>query len=697
MANRIKGITVEIGGDTTGLDKALKNTNNAIRDTQSQLRDVEKLLKLDPTNTELLAQKHRLLGDAASSTKEKLATLREAQRQLDAQIASGSEVNQKQYDALQREIIETEASLDSLTESADKNGRSFEGVGKALKTAGVALGAVAAAAGTAAVKLGKEVVGSYSEYEQLVGGVETLFGTGGRNLEEYAVRVGKSVDDASSEFHRLKEAESTVLENANRAYKTAGLSANDYIDTVTSFSASLIASLNGDTVEAAKLADQAITDMSDNANKMGTDISSIQNAYQGFAKQNYTMLDNLKLGYGGTKEEMARLLEDAEAISGIHYDVSSYADVVSAIHVIQESMDIAGTTAKEAEGTISGSISMLQASITNLITGMGSAESDMGQLAQNVADPLALVIQNITPVVDHIVAAIPSAFETLLAAMMALLPTLLETVVMMFSSVLSMLVETIPQLVPVIVDAVLLITQALIDNLPMIMEAAMQIILALALGLSDALPELTPTLVETVVAIVNGLVNNIPLLIEAALTLMVALGTGLIKAIPHLVKNIPTIIKNMVTAFTNCIGQIKTVGGQLITGLWNGISDKVSWIYKQISGFANGVVSKIKSIFGIHSPSKVMAGIGENLALGLGEGWERKLKTISGSITASMSDIADPDTAVTQPVGNAVTTNNYYSTSDRPLRITVQSVLDGRIIGETAHTYSGQRAKVYGT
>ena len=189
----------------------------------------------------------------------------------------------------------------------------------------MALGAVAVAAGAAAVKLGKEVIAAYADYEQLVGGVDTLFKDSSQEIQRYAAN----------------------------AYKTAGLSANEYMETVTGFSASLIQSLGGDTEKAAKYADMAITDMSDNANKMGTDMSSIQNAYQGFAKQNYTMLDNLKLGYGGTKQEMERLLADAEKISGVKYDISSYADVVEAIHVMQESMDIAGTTAKEAEATIS--------------------------------------------------------------------------------------------------------------------------------------------------------------------------------------------------------------------------------------------------------------------------------------------------------------------------------------------------------
>ena len=201
----------------------------------------------------------------------------------------------------------------------------------------------------------------------------------------------------------------------------------------------------------------AITDMSDNANKMGTDMSSIQNAYQGFAKQNYTMLDNLKLGYGGTKQEMERLLADAEKISGVKYDISSYADVVEAIHVMQESMDIAGTTAKEAEATISGSVNALKSAVSNLIVGFGDADADMELLCNNMVDAFKTVVANITPVIENIVAALPTALDALLTAVGELLPTLLEAVTELFSQVLETLLSLLPQLIPAAVSALMTI------------------------------------------------------------------------------------------------------------------------------------------------------------------------------------------------------------------------------------------------
>ena len=240
--------------------------------------------------------------------------------------------------------------------------------------------------------LTKSAIENYKEYEQLVGGVETLFGAGGQSLEEYAESVGKTVEEAQADYNNLISAQNEVLANAENAYKTSGLSMNEYMETVTSFSASLIQSLGGDTQAAAEYADKAIVDMSDNANKMGTDISSIQTAYQGFAKQNYTMLDNLKLGYGGTKTEMERLILDAEKLDtsfkasrDSNGDLTmSFSDIVDAIHIVQDDLGITGTTAKEASTTIEGSVNSMKSAWSNLVTGLARDDADIGQLVDNL-------------------------------------------------------------------------------------------------------------------------------------------------------------------------------------------------------------------------------------------------------------------------------------------------------------------------
>ena len=397
MANnsRVKGITVKIGGDVSGLDKALQKVNGEINDTQAKLKDVKRLLRLDPGNTELLRQKQELLSKAVGETKNKLEQLKDAEKQLKD---SGVDENSAQFQSLRREIIETENSLDDLERAANQSNAALEKIGAtadkvasgaqkvADATAGISRAAQAGLAAAAAATV--KIVDSYADYEQLIGGVETLFKGDAKTLVNYA----------------------------NNAYKTAGLSANAYMETATGFAASLVSSLGGDTKKAVEMADMAITDMADNANKMGSDIQSIQNAYQGFAKQNYTMLDNLKLGFGGTKEEMQRLLDEAEKLSGVHYDIGNYADIVSAIHVIQEEMDITGTTAKEAEGTISGSISAFKASVSNLLAGMGDADADVGQLTDNVIAAFQTMADNIIPILQNIWDHLPGGAKFALVA-----------------------------------------------------------------------------------------------------------------------------------------------------------------------------------------------------------------------------------------------------------------------------------------
>ena len=261
---------------------------------------------------------------------------------------------------------------------------------------------VAAGITKAVTSLVKSSISGYAEYEQLVGGVETLFGAGGRNLEEYAASIGKTTEEVKDKYNQLMSSQNTVFENAKKAYQTAGISANEYMDTATGFAASLLSGLKGDTEEAARLTDLAILDMADNANKMGTNMQAIQNAYQGFAKQNYTMLDNLKLGYGGTKSEMQRLLKDAQKLSGKKYNIKNLNDIIEAIHVIQQEMDITGTTEKEAAETISGSINATKAAWENLVMGLSDGDSDIEQLFGNLTASAKNVVKNIGKVIPSL-------------------------------------------------------------------------------------------------------------------------------------------------------------------------------------------------------------------------------------------------------------------------------------------------------
>ena len=591
-----------------------------------------------------------------------------------------------------------------------------------LATAAKVGAAAVAAAGTAVVAIGKQAVEQYAEYEQLVGGVETLF----------------------------KQSADTVMGYAENAYKTAGLSANEYMNTVTSFSASLLQSLGGDTEEAAKYADMAITDMSDNANKMGTSMEMIQNAYQGFAKQNYTMLDNLKLGYGGTKEEMQRLLEDAEKLSGIKYDISSYADIVDAIHVVQTEMGITGTTAKEASTTIQGSVSAMKSAWANLITGIADDNADLDALIGNFVDSIATAGENIIPRVEQILVGIgetitkmaPVISEAVPNLVANVIPTLLGAGVQLIDAILQGLITALPALAESAVSIVDTMITTIVEQLPAFLEAAVEVIVTLANGIAQSLPELIPAIVDVVLKIVDILTSPETLnsLVEAAISIMLGLAEGLIKAIPNIVAAIPTIIENLIQAiigsipqiieagiqlfvslianlpeiivgivkaipqivvaivkgFMSLIGKIKDVGKSIVKGVWEGIKAMASWIKDKVTGFFSGIVSGVKNLLGIHSPSRVFAGIGENMALGLSDGWDSEYNKIKRNITNGLdfgTATIDAKATMSGKLQNALTNIGNVGGD---INIVVQSVLDGKIIGETAYKYNRQMQRAMG-
>lgn len=607
------GLKIGLEGEKE-FKKALSEINQSFKVLGSEMKVVQSQFDKNDNSVEALTARNQVLNKEIEAQKQKIETLRSAlanaaesfgendrrtqqwQIQLNNATATlndmGRELdrNNAALDDAEREMDDVADSADDMGEeideaadSADKSKGKFESLGSVLKGIGAAMGAVAVAAGAAAVSLGKEVIAAYADYEQLVGGVDTLFKESSQELQNYAAN----------------------------AYKTAGMSANDYMETVTSFSASLIQSLGGDTEKAVKYADMAITDMSDNANKMGTDMSLIQNAYQGFAKQNYTMLDNLKLGYGGTKTEMERLLADAQAISGIEYNIDSYADVVEAIHVIQESMGIAGATAAEAEGTISGSINALQAALQNMLVGFGDADADMEMLCQNMVDALQNVIKNITPVIENMVKVLPTVTGALLDAFADLLPTLLQTVTDLFAQLLNTILTLLPQLIPAVVEAVMTIVQALIDNLPLLVDAAVQLVVALVEGIGMALPQLIPAAVQAIITIVEGLIANLPLILDAALQLIMGLAEGLLTAIPVLIEALPSIILAIVDFIIGAIPQIIQAGIELLTALVAALPEIITAIVAAIPQIIEGIITAVLDSI----PQLVQAGIDLLVAL----------------------------------------------------------------------------------
>ena len=606
MADKF-GMKIGLEGEKE-FKKALAEINQSFKVLGSEMKLVTSQFDKNDTSVAALAAKNEVLNKQIEAQRSKVDMLRQAlsnaaesfgendrrtqawQIQLNNAEAALNSMereladNEEAMDNLGKEMDDVGDSADDLEEELDDAGNSaddsegkFSKLGGTLKTVGVAMGAVVAAAAAAAVSLGKAVVEAYGEYEQLVGGIDTLFKDSSAALQEYA----------------------------SNAYKTAGMSANDYMSTVTSFSASLISSLGGDTEAAVKYADMAITDMADNANKMGTDIGLIQNAYQGFAKQNYTMLDNLKLGYGGTKTEMERLLADAQAISGVEYDISSYADVVEAIHVIQESMGVAGATAAEAEHTIEGSMNSMKAAIDNLIVGFGNADADIEQLCNNVVDAFQDVLTNITPVIENIISALPTALTTILETVAELLPTLLETVVDLFSQVLNTILTLLPQLVPAVIQAVLTIVNTIIENLPLLIDAAIQIVMSLVQGIAQALPTLIPAAVQAIITIVQSLIESLPMILDAALQLITGLAEGLLAAIPVLIAALPEIILSIINFILEAIPQIIETGIQLLTSLVAALPQIVTAIVEAIPEIINGIITAVLGAI----PQIIQAGI----------------------------------------------------------------------------------------
>lgn len=499
---------------------------------------------------------------------------------------------------------ETEDGLDSVSGKASKVGDVFlKGIGTIAKWGAAA----AATAATATAALVKSAVTAYADYEQLVGGVETLFKDSAGEVQKYAAN----------------------------AYQTAGLSANEYMETVTGFSASLLQSLDGDTKAAAEKANVAITDMSDNVNKMGTSMESIQNAYQGFAKQNYTMLDNLKLGYGGTKEEMQRLLEDAEKLSGQKFDLSSYADIVDAIHVVQTEMGITGTTAKEAATTIQGSVNMTKAAWKNLVVGIADDTQDFDVLVNNFVDSVTTAGENILPRVEIALKGVGTLVEKLAPVIAKTVPNIVSTTLpsmikagtSMIRALLDGLLKAVPELIPCFKNIVNQLISVIVTNLPMILNAAVTIAGAIVSGLVEALPDILdagieliqslaqgltngiPTILSTAITIVSQLastlIQNVPQIVQTGIQLLLGLVNGILQAVPQLLQELPGIITQVVNNLLSCIPMIIECGIELLTSL----VDALPQIIQSIVAVLPQIISSIIEALLSHIDEIIQSGI----------------------------------------------------------------------------------------
>ena len=537
-----------------------------------------------------------------------------------------------------------------LEPEADSAGSSFGG-----KMVGMIKKVIATAA------IGKALSASISEgaaLEQSLGGIETLF----------------------------KDSADKVKANAAKAYQTAGMSANDYMELTTSFSASLLSSLAGDTSKAADVADMAMVDMSDNANKMGTNMEDIKNAYQGFAKQNYTMLDNLKLGYGGTKSEMERLLADAQKISGVEYNIDNLSDVYSAIHVIQGQLDITGTTAKEAATTISGSFNQMKAAAKNVM-GEIALGMDVGPALNELANTIiTFAVGNLLPAVWNVISALPSAIVTfvtalgpqLFAAVSGLipqivsgittgiptlyqsamqlmdqfnigiqeqLPTLLQKGVDFISNIVNGILQNLPQVITMAGNVITYFVNTIISMLPTVLSAGARLLLRLVNGIINNLPQITQAAVTAIVRFVASIGQNLPQILQSGITIIAKLGAGLIRAIPNLVGQIPAIISAIVNAFTS--QNWGSIGINIISGIASGLRSAAHMLWDAVKGVLGGFKENVLAFFGIHSPSRWGAYVGEMIDTGIANG-------LIGKTTLVSNAAAELQKSVKKPIGTSM-------------------------------------------
>ena len=451
-------------------------------------------------------------------------------------------------------------------------------IGSMAKTSATAVAGMVAAATTAVATLAGLSVKQYAEYEQLTGGVETLF----------------------------KNSSDKVMEYANNAYKAAGMSANEYMNTITGFAASLLQGLGGDTEKAAKIGNMAVEDMADNANKMGTSIELIQNAYQGFAKQNYTMLDNLKLGFGGTKEEMQRLLQEASKISGIKYDISNFSDIIEAIHAIQNEMGITGTTAKEAASTIEGSLSMTKSAWTNLLTGMADDNADFDKLVDNLVNSVGTLGENLLPRIEIAINGIGKLIDKLLPSIINKIPELISSI--------------LPGMVQAGINVTSSLVNGIVESLPMLLEIGLQALTTLGKGIAKNLPTLIPTIVNLMVSMCDMIIENLPLIVDVAIDIILALVQGLVSALPTLIAEVPRIINSFANAIYNALPQILMAGVQIIGMLIKGLIQSIPTLVANIPQ----IIMAIVNVFTLMN----WASIGKNLITGIGNGIKSMVSNI---------------------------------------------------------------------
>ena len=656
-SSKIKGIVIEVGGDTSKLQKSLNAVNAPINKINKELNDLNKALKLDPKNTELLAQKQEVLARNIAASKDKLVQLKDAQKQM-GDYSKLTDEQKAAYNRLSLEITKSENALKSMNDELKNMNRidlskvqdALKKTGEIAVKIGAAVGGAVLAASAAVGNIMKKGVESYAQLEKAQKGSERLFG----------------------------DSFNIVQKNAVKAYETMGLSATQYYDQVNTYVVGLKNSLKGDTKRAAELANNVLKAQADIVAATGANSDTVQNAFAAVMRGNYTMLDNLRLGIKGSKTGMQEVINKVNAWTkaqgnATHYQMDNYADMQQALVDYVKMVGVAGTAQQQMSSTITGSLSQMKAAFDNFLNGSGSA-SDLSKTITTFLKNILGALKKIAPdLAKGLVDLIKDVLPQVLSMINEILPIIIEAAKTIVEGLINFINSDSNDFIKMAVSILTNLVQFILKNLPLLLQAAIKIVGELAIGIGKAAPDLIPAIVECILTIVDTLLKpeNIKLIINAAFELIKGIIKGIILAIPKIVEKVPDIVKDIAKEIKNNISEMVEAGKDLIEGLWRGIKSK--WDYYKatgngsgLQGWAKSVVEDIKSLFGIHSPSKVMEKeIGVNLGLGVAEGINdtipevnKAMSNLAGGVEASVNPTINP-TANTNPL--YITIDKFYN------------------------------------
>ena len=607
------GLKIALEGEKE-FKKALSEINQSFKVLGSEMKLTESQFSKNDNSVEALTEKNKVLGKEIDAQKGKIETLRSALENATSAFGENDRRTQAwqiqlnnaeaSLNDMERELKENEEAIKNNGKEAEEASGKFEGFGTVCKATAAAIGAAAIAAGAAAIKLGSEVIKSFGELEQNLGGSEAVFG-------EYAANVQKIGEEA---------------------YKNMGVSQSQYLATANKMGA-LFQGSGVEQQKSMELTTKAMQRAADMASVMGIDMQVALDSVAGAAKGNFTMMDNLGVSMNATA------IEAYAASKGLDFVWKSATQAEKAEMAMQmffeNTEQYAGNFANEATQTVSGSIGLLQAALGSFTAGLGNANADMTNLTANLVDAFNAVVANLVPVIENIVTALPIALQGLLGAVGDLLPTLLETVTTLFSQILNTILTLLPQLIPAVVQAVLTIVQALVDNLPLLVEAAVQLVTTLVTGIASALPQLIPAAVNAIITIVKGLVDSLPMILDAALQLITGLAQGLLNAIPVLIQALPEIIMSIIQFILDAIPQIIDTGIQLLTSLVAALPEIITAIVEAIPQIISGIISAVMEAI----PQIIQAGI--DLLISLIQALPQIITTIVQAIPQIISGIVN--------------------------------------------------------